>query len=124
MSIALHIISIFLIAIGTLLIIYTQRTKDFLRKLFLRGWIRWTGIFPLAFGGILIAGIFYYKDMFWLGLILGLLGIAKGVCLLLGPEQHMRRIIDWWLLRAGDPTVRLFALINVILGIAILSYLR
>jgi hypothetical protein len=124
MSIALHIISIFLIAMGTLLIIYTQGSKDFLKKLFLRGKIRWTGIFPLALGGILIAGIFYYKDMFWLGLILGLLGIAKGVFLLFGPEQHMRRIIEWWFLRAGDPTIRFFALINVILGIAILSYLR
>jgi uncharacterized protein YjeT (DUF2065 family) len=68
-------------------------------------------------------GAFFHKEMFWLVFVLGVLGILKGVFLIIGPSAHIKQLLDWWFRKASERTIRLNGLISVILGTAILSYL-
>lgn len=123
MSIVLYIIAILWIALGTLLVLYTENTKAFLERLFLTDHIRWLAVLPFIFGILLVVGAFYHKEMFWLIFVLGVLGLMKGVYLSIAPSTQTKKLLDWWFHRAGDRTVRLHGLITLIIGSAILSYL-
>ncbi|MFH0812096.1 MAG: hypothetical protein V2A69_04555 [Pseudomonadota bacterium] len=118
----LLVISILWICWGTVLIIYTEPTRKVLENLFLPGRVKWLAVFPLIFGSILVAGAFYYRDMFWLSLILGILAITKGVYLMIGPAAQIKTLREWWLIRTSDSTIRFFGLITFLLGSALLSY--
>ena len=123
MKIFLYIISIFWIAMGTLLIIHTRKTREVYGKLIYKRNPKLLAIFPLAFGILFAVGAFYYKEMFGLVFILGVIGILKGAYLILGPAEQINRVMEWWYKEAGDGTIRLFGLIIFILGCAIFSYL-
>lgn len=124
MRVVLYIISILWIGLGTFLIIYTDRTKDFLKKLIYRDNPRWLAVFPFVLGLILVAGAFYRREMFLLAFVLGVLALAKGIYLFAGPSAQVKALFDWWFNRAGNRTLRMFGLITFVLGIAIFSYLR
>ena len=124
MRIVLYVISILWIGLGTFLIIYTHRTKEFLKKLVYRDNPKWLAIFPFVFGLILVAGAFQRREMFLLAFVLGVLGLAKGIYLFAGPSAQIKALFDWWFHKAGDRTLRMQGLISFILGVAILSYLR
>jgi uncharacterized protein YjeT (DUF2065 family) len=85
--------------------------------------IKWMSVIPLVFGLLLIVGAFYYREMLWLALTLGVVAVAKGVLVILWPEQRIRGIVAWWVSRAGEGTFRLLGLVTVVLGSALLSYL-
>lgn len=123
MRVALYCISILWIALGTFLVIYTNGAKAFLKKLFFTENIKWMAVFPIIVGLVLVAGAFYNREMFWLAFILGLLGLIKGVYLIIVPNSHSKAIIEWWFNQASDGTIRLFGLTTFILGTALLSYL-
>jgi len=123
MRIVLNLITILWIALGASLILYTEPTKKALGKIFYTEHVRWLAVLPLVIGSILIAGGFYYPEMFWLALVLGGLGIAKGVYLIVGPIQHIRRLLHWWLHQASDQTLRLFGLISFFIGVVLLLFL-
>lgn len=122
MSVVLFIISVLWIALGVFLILYTGRTREFLKKVFFRDHVRWLAVFPFIFGLILVVGAFYQRGMFWLAFSLGVLAIIKGVYLAIGSSTQIKALQDWWYNRAGDGTIRLFGLISFILGCALLSY--
>ena len=123
MKIALYIISIFWIAMGTLLIIYTQKTRASYGKLVYKRNPRLLALLPLAFGIFFLVAAFFNKEMFGLIFILGVLGILKAAYLILGPADRINRLMEWWYHEAGDGTIRLFGLVAFILGCAIFSYL-
>ena len=123
MNIVLYILAILWIVMGTFLVLYTEGTKEVLKKLFLTDRFRWLAALPLIFGILLVAGAFYQKEMFWLVFILGVLGVLKGVFLIIGPSAQIKKVLEWWFHKASDRTIRLNGLISVILGTAILSYL-
>jgi uncharacterized protein YjeT (DUF2065 family) len=123
MNIVLYILAILWIVAGTFLVLYTESTKEFLKKLFLTDHFRWLAVLPLIFGILLVVGAFYHKEMFWLVFILGVLGLLKGVFLIIGPSAQIKKLLEWWFHKASDRTIRLNGLISVILGTAILSYL-
>jgi len=123
MTIALHVISILWIASGTVMVIYTNPTRKFFKKIFLRDNIKWMAILPIVFGVVLVVGAFYYEKMFWLALILGLLGLIKGAYIIILPSGRIKGHLEWWFDRASDGTIRLFGLITFIIGSAMLSYL-
>ena len=119
----LYVISVLWIAGGTFLILYTEGTRKFLKQIFLRNSVRWMAIFPFVLGLILVVGAFYYREMFWLAFVLGLLALLKGVYLAIGPSSQVKGIFEWWFNQASDGTIRLWGLITFILGSALLSYL-
>ena len=123
MKIALYVISILWVAVGTLMIIYTQKTRAFYEKLIYKRNPKLLAVLPLAFGIYFLVAAFFNKEMFGLIFILGVLAILKAAYLLLGPADQINRLMEWWHQDASDGTIRLFGLIAFILGCAIFSYL-
>ncbi len=124
MKIALYVIAILWIISGTFLIIYTEQTRSFLKKLFLRDNTKLLAFLPLIVGLVLIVGAFFNRDMFWLAFIIGLLATSKGIYFFVAPQEQVKGLLDWWFINASPGTVRLFGLIGFVLGVAVLSYLR
>ena len=123
MNIVLYILAVLWIVVGTFLVLYTESTQEVLKKLFFTDHFRWVATLPLIFGILLVVGAFFHKEMFWLVFVLGVLGIAKGVFLIIGPSGQIKELLDWWFYKASERTIRMSGLISVILGTAILSYL-
>ena len=123
MNIVLYILAILWIVMGTFLVLYTEATQEVLKKLFFTDHFRWVAALPLIFGILLVVGAFFHKEMFWLIFVLGVLGILKGLFLIIGPSGQIKELLDWWFHKASERTIRLSGLISVILGTAILSYL-
>jgi hypothetical protein len=121
MQVAVLIISLLWIVLGVLLILYTQESRNFLRKLFYLERVRVLAIIPLILGCILVIGAFYGPSILWLVLILGLLAVAKGLYGILGPMARIKQSLDWWYYRAEERTIRLCGLIIFILGLAVLT---
>ena len=119
----LLIISILWIAAGTALIIYTDGTRAFWRRMLDRTNRRWLAVLPAVVGIVLVVSGFYYPEMFWLALILGLLALLKAIFFVFGPSRWADPLFDWWLNKAGDGTLRMYGMLVFILGSVLLSYL-
>jgi hypothetical protein len=119
----LYTIAVLWLVAGTLLILYTEGTRAFLKRVFLGDSVRWMAVFPLLLGLLLVVGAFFYQELFWLALVLGILALLKGVYAAVGPSSQVKGILEWWFNQADDITIRLWGLISFTLGIALLSYL-
>ena len=119
----LYIISVIWIAAGVFLIIYTDRYREFSKKVFPTDKLKVWAVVPLFFGVVLVLGAFFEKDVFWLAFILGLLALLKGVYLIAGPSAQAKKLVDWWFEKASDRIIRLSGLIILFLGSAILTSL-
>jgi hypothetical protein len=119
----LLILSVLWIALGAMMVLYTDQVRRSVKGLFAAADIRLLAILPFVMGLLLAAGAFLVKEVFWLALILGLLGIAKGAYLALGPLSQIRQMWDWWFDHASETAVRLSGLITFMIGVAMLSWL-
>lgn len=122
MRIFLAILSLMWVALGAMLILYTDNVRSFFKKLFAEANIRLLAVLPLAIGLLLLLASFSQGHMFLLVFILGLLAVLKGVYLLLGPLPQIRNLLEWWFDRAGETTIRMWGIITLVLGIAVFSY--
>jgi uncharacterized protein YjeT (DUF2065 family) len=123
MTVLLYIISLIWIAAGVFLIIYTERYREFSKKIFPTDKLKRWAVVPLLFGVILVVGAFFKKEVFWLAFILGLLALLKGAYLIAGPSAQAKKLVEWWFEKASDKTIRLSGLIIFFLGSAIFSSL-
>ncbi len=124
MKIVMYVISVLWIVAGASLVIYTERAKEFLPKNYSSAKVKSLALIPFAIGVILVIGAFSSTKVFWLALILGFLAMAKGLYLAFGPPSQIKVLWNWWLLKADDRTIRLFGLISLVIGIALLSRLN
>ena len=119
----LYIISVIWIAAGVFLILYTERYREFSKKMFPTDKLKVWAVVPLFFGVVLVLGAFFEKEVFWLAFILGLLALLKGVYLIVGPSAQSNKLLEWWFEKASDRTIRLSGLIIFFLGSAIFTSL-
>lgn len=119
----LYCIALLWIVVGTILILYTEWTKNASRSIILPAYIRWYSIAPLIVGVFLVSAAFYHKEVFWLALMLGVLGIVKGIYLIVGPLEKIAGLLRWWNEEASDRSARFFGLITFLVGVALFSRL-
>jgi len=119
----LYIISVIWIAAGVFLILYTERYREFSKKMFPTDKLKVWAVVPLFFGVVLVLGAFFEKEVFWLAFILGLLALLKGVYLIVGPSAQSNKLLEWWFEKASDRIIRLSGLIIFFLGSAIFTSL-
>lgn len=119
----LYLTSIVLVVAGAVFVLYTDWIRKSMEKMVVKKDVRVFSPIPLVFGILLIisAG---WSEIFWLVLLLGLIAVAKGVYLLLGPKEQIGTAITWWLDKASDQLYRLSGVISLVLGTALLSWLR
>lgn len=119
----LYLVSILFVAIGAVFILYTDWIRKSLRGVLEKKNIRLLSPIPLVFGILMIisAG---WSEVFWLILLLGLIALAKGLYLLFSPRNQIDMVISWWFEKASDQLYRFWGLISLVLGIALLSWIR
>jgi uncharacterized protein YjeT (DUF2065 family) len=78
---------------------------------------KWSPL-PLA-GGILFLLAASSSSQVTFIVILGLLSLLKGLVFLFGPREKVKGMIDWWF-KASDKTYRVWGVVVMGLGIAIL----
>ena len=108
----LVIIALVFLVAGTLLVLYTEWTRNAFKSIIVPAYVRWYSVVPLVVGVFFVSAAFYHREVFWLALILGVIGIAKGIYLIVGPAETMESVLTWWNIEASDRTVRFFGLIT------------
>lgn len=115
--------SVLWIVEGTFLIIYTEGTRKFMETTFFKMNIKIMAVLALIFGLFFLVAAFYFREMFWLAFLLGIIAIVKGVYLFVAPPNQVKALLEWWFHKASGETIRAMGLIAIILGAAILSYI-
>ena len=123
LKVILYIIAVAWIAYGVLLILYTDKTRRFLKQLFLTDYVKLLALLPFIIGVVLAGGAFFYREAFWLSFILGIIAMIKGIYLFVAPLSQVKGFFEWWFEKADGSTIRLFGLIIFLLGGAMLAYL-
>ncbi|MGM0425735.1 MAG: hypothetical protein ACQEQ7_00695 [Thermodesulfobacteriota bacterium] len=120
----LYIIAILWIALGTFLIVFTDRTRDTLGRVFVVERIKVLSLLPLVFGALLIIGAFSSSDPFWFVFTLGIVGLAKGIYWVMAPPAQAKRLLDWWFSKATPETIRFWGLLAFVFGILLMACIQ
>ena len=123
MRVLLLILSVLWVALGTMIVLYSNQTRSLLREVAMGTNIRLWAVLPFGVGLLLVVGAFMVREVFWIAFILGLVAIAKGTYLALGPPPQIRSLLEWWFDRAGETTIRLWGLIAFTFGVVLISWL-
>jgi len=118
----LYAISLIWIAIGCCIILYTHETKKVVRNLIKTVDQKILSILPFIAGILFLFSTSASRNPWFIRLI-GLMGIIKGVFIFLNPKNIHGELTDWYLNSLSDQTHRLFGIIALILGTAILSWI-
>jgi uncharacterized protein YjeT (DUF2065 family) len=121
MTILAYVLSFLLIAIGSCLILYTQATVSAVKALCDKFPLRYIAVVQALFGVLFLisASAFTYP---WIIRIIGLLAVAEGVLAYTDPNGLYSRILNWYFTKISDQAQRLFGIIAIILGTAMLSW--
>ena len=120
MHVLVNVIGISMVVSGIFLLIFTERTREFFKRVFLVENVKRLSFLPFSLGVILIAGAFGGQQFLWLPFILGLAGLAKGLYFFLASPNKVKTVMDWWFFKASPETIRFFGLISFVLGIGLL----
>jgi len=118
----LYAISLIWIAIGCCMILYTDETKNVMKSIVKGIDLRILSILPFV-AGILFLFSASVCRFPWFIRFVGLMSLIEGALAFSNPNNLYNRIMDWYLDTLSDQTHRLFGIITIILGIAILSWI-
>ena len=121
MTIIVYLLAVWLIAVGSCLILYTQATVNAFKALCDKVPLRVVAVIQAVFGLLFLisASAVTYP---WIFRIFGLLAIAKAALAFVNPKGIYTRMLDWYFAKVSDQAQRLFGIIGIILGTAILSW--
>lgn len=110
----LYLIGMLWIVMGVLLVFATDMVKKKLYAKLLEKWdFKKLSILPLVFGILLLLSA-RYNTYVVLIVILGLLGVLKGVLMIVATEV-MKKKMDWWL-KANDTFCKIWGVVIIIIG--------
>lgn len=116
----LYFVALSMIVCGSAMILHTEKTRDVLSSLLEDSNFKLWGIIAIVLGGLLMAASFW-SGVTWFLFLLGLLVVGKGVFLLLGNEEKISSLVSIWM-GMSDMGLRMWGLIYVITGVAILAW--
>jgi uncharacterized protein YjeT (DUF2065 family) len=123
MTTILYIISVLWIAFGVFLVLYTETTRKTMKKIYGVKNPQWLALPAFVIGISLIISAFYFREMFRLVLVLGLLAVIKGLFFIITRPVYIKKFLDWWYEKASERTLRIFGMAIFFLGTILLSYL-
>lgn len=121
MRLLLFLLALTYIIIGVLLFILTDATKEICRGILKQKKLKALSILPLTVGIILILGSSVVNAP-WVVILLGVLGLLKGLLFIFGPEKKTKAIIDWWL-NASNAVLKSWGVVAFLVGILLLLIL-
>ena len=121
MRLFLYAISFLCIAAGCCTILYTNETRNFLKRLFNEIDRKFLSVFEVIMGILLLVSATASHHS-WLIRLIGLLAVIEGGVILLMPKNLYDELINWYVNSLSDQTYRLFGILSLILGTAMLSW--
>jgi uncharacterized protein YjeT (DUF2065 family) len=122
MKVIVYFLSLAYIAIGSICILYTREYVDALKKIIqkipLKVLSSFTAVFGILFFISASATIFP-----WFFRVIGLLAIVETIVIFTNPYNIYSRLLDWYF-DISDQTQRLFGIISIIFGTAILTWIK
>ncbi len=118
----LYVISFFCIAMGCCTILYTDETRRFVKSIFNEIDRKFISVFELIMGILLLISATASRQA-WFIRLFGLLAIIEGAVIFLIPKNLYDELIDWYLNSASNQTYRLFGILSLVFGTAILSWI-
>ncbi len=118
----LYAYSVLFIGLGSCLVLYTTESRRLLGNMLTGIDRRFLAPLPAVFGILLLLAASQARNAGFIR-FLGLIGIAKAGFILANPKGLYEEVKDWLLNSASDQTFRLFGIISLILGTAILSWI-
>jgi uncharacterized protein YjeT (DUF2065 family) len=121
MNLFLYAISFLFIAIGCCTILYTTETRNFVKHLFNEIDRKFLSIFEAIIGILLLVSATSSHHPWFIRLI-GLMAVIEGAVIFLLPKNLYDELINWYVHSLSDQTYRLFGILSLILGTAMLSW--
>ena len=121
MRVFLYAISFLIIAIGCCTILYTSETRNFVKRLFNEIDRKFLSIFEVIMGILLLVSATASHHPWFIRLI-GLMAILEGGVIFLIPKNLYDELINWYVNSLSDHTYRLFGILSLVLGTAMLSW--
>ena len=118
----LYVISFFCIAMGCCTILYTDETRRFVKSIFNEIDRKFISAFELIMGILLLISATARRQA-WFIRLFGLLAIIEGAVIFLIPKNLYDELMDWYLNSASNQTYRLFGILSLVFGTAILSWI-
>jgi len=116
----LYLVALMFIGVGVFLILNTEQFRKFNQNFIETGNYRLWGLAGGIFG-VLLAVSSFWSGVVWFLLILGLAFAALGAFFLLGQEERVDALLRVWV-AVSDRGLRLWGLVLVVVGTAILSW--
>ena len=118
----LYAVSIIWVAIGCCTILYVNESRNVLRNIFNKIDRKILSTFEAIIGILLVVSATASHHS-WLIRLIGFMAVIEGVIIFFIPKNLYDELIDWYLNSASDQTYRLFGIISIILGTAVLSWI-
>jgi len=119
----LYAFGILWVASGSAYILYTHQFRTTITPLLKNIDRRVLSAIPFIFGILLILSA--PESIYaWFVRALGILAICKGVFFAASPQDHYKQLMNWYLEKASDQTFRLFGIIAIVIGTAVLSWIQ
>ena len=118
----LYAVSIIWVAIGCCTILYTIETRNVLKNIFNKIDRNIISVFEVIMGILLVFSATASHHS-WLIRLIGFMAILEGGIILFIPQNLYDELVDWYLNSASDQTYRLFGIMSIILGAAVLSWI-
>ena len=121
MKLFLYAISFLCIAIGCCTILYTDETRNFMKRLFNQIDRKFLSVFEAIMGILLLISATASHHPWFIRLI-GLSAVIEGVIIFLIPKNLYDELINWYVDSLSDQTYRFFGALSLIIGTAMLSW--
>jgi len=122
MKVIVYSLGFVYIAIGSIFILYTKEYVDALKKLIQEIPLKVLSSFP-AVVGILFFISALATTFPWFFRVIGIIAIVEAVVVFTKPHNVYNRLLDWYF-NVSDQTQRLFGIISIIFGTAILTWIK
>jgi len=118
----LFLFSLLYVAAGSGYILYTQKLREATANLLKPSNEKILAVLAAVCGVLLILSAGQARQS-WFIVLIGIIGLAKGVFIFLNPRGYYHQLKQWFLEKPTDQTYRLFGIIMLILGTAIFSWI-
>jgi len=118
----LYAISLIYVSVGCCSILYTNETKNYVRRIFNNMDQKILSALPFIFGILFIFSA-SATSIPWLIRLIGLMAVIEGVVFFIIPKDLYDKFMDWYLNALSDQTYRLSGILGIILGTAFLSWI-
>ncbi|MDO9110705.1 MAG: hypothetical protein Q7U40_08625 [Desulfatirhabdiaceae bacterium] len=122
MKVIVYFLGFVYIAIGSIFILYTRESIDALKKLIQEIPLKVLSALPAIFG-ILFFIAALASTFPWFFRVIGIIAIIEAVVTFTNPYNIYSRLLDWYF-DLSDQTQRLFGIISIIFGTAILTWIK